>query len=68
MVSTGINTFNVRQKANGVDPGQIAWEQSNPGPFRLKKRLQKQVLAFQKSWRLFSPIIVCILAHCMLPF
>ena len=28
----------------------------------------KQVLAFQKSWRSFSPIIVCILAHCMLPF
>ena len=27
-----------------------------------------QVLAFQKSWRSFSPIIVCILAHCMLPF
>ena len=30
--------------------------------------LDKQVLAFQKSWRSFSPIIVCILAHCMLPF
>ena len=28
----------------------------------------QQVLAFQKSWRSFSPIIVCILAHCMLPF
>ena len=27
-----------------------------------------QVLAFQKTWRSFSPIIVCILAHCMLPF
>ena len=27
-----------------------------------------QVLAFQRSWRSFSPIIVCILAHCMLPF
>ena len=26
------------------------------------------VLAFQKSWRSLSPIIVCILAHCMLPF
>ena len=30
--------------------------------------LSTQVLAFQKSWRSFSPIIVCILAHCMLPF
>ena len=39
--SMGINTLNVSQKANGVDPGQIAWEQSNPGPYRLKKRLQK---------------------------
>ena len=27
-----------------------------------------QVLAFQKSWRSLSPIIVCILAHCILPF
>ena len=30
--------------------------------------IYRQVLAFQKSWRSFSPIIVCILAHCMLPF
>ena len=30
--------------------------------------LNLQVLAFQKSWRSFSPIVVCILAHCMLPF
>ena len=28
----------------------------------------KQVLAFQKSWRSFSPIIVCILAQCLLLF
>ena len=28
----------------------------------------RQVLAFQKSWRSLSPIIVCFLAHCMLPF
>ena len=27
-----------------------------------------QILAFQKSWGSFSPIIVCILARCMLPF
>ena len=31
-------------------------------------RFYLQVLAFQKSWRSLSPIIVCILAHCMLPF
>ena len=33
-----------------------------------KERNEVQVLAFQKSWRSFSPIIVCILAHCMLTF
>ena len=27
-----------------------------------------QVLAFQKCWWSISHIIVCILAHCMLPF
>ena len=32
------------------------------------KSINVQALAFQKSWRSFSPIIVCILAHCMLPF
>ena len=25
------------------------------------------MLAFQKSWRSFSPIILCILAHCQSP-
>ena len=34
----------------------------------LHQRQKQQVLAFQKSWRSFSPIIVCILAHCMHPF
>ena len=32
------------------------------------KKTCLQVLAFQKNWRSLSPIIVCILAHCMLPF
>ena len=47
----------------------------NPDPLGWVKRsdieivrISIQVLAFQKSWRSFSLIIVCILAHCMLPF
>ena len=31
----------------------------------LNSYLDKQVLAFQKSWRSFSASIVCILAHCI---
>ena len=46
---TGINTLNVSQKANGVDPGQIAWEQSIQGTYRLKKSLQKKFSRRQKQ-------------------
>ena len=38
-------------------------------PVKTKGDVRKKTsISFLKSWRSFSPIIVCILAHCMLPF
>ena len=57
-------------------PQHMFWLRNNKNNFPLRtlilrmsmRPIIQQVLAFQKSWRSFSPIIVCILAHCVLPF
>ena len=38
------------------------------GALDMAQRLLSTNISFSKSWLSFSPIIVCILMNCMLPF